>query len=174
MCYCVLSKETYMKKVYLAGPDVFRVNAIEHGNYLKELLLANGFIGLYPMDNEVDFNNDQSPHNTIFTGNINMIYECDYVLANIDPFRGPSVDPGTAFEIGFASALSKEIVLYYGSHIPELDYETRSLNCVNNMSLYPNIERFGLQDNLMIMCASSSCKNLFEAIEALKELEYFK
>ena len=42
-----------MKKIYLAGPDVFRVNAIEHGNTIKAICRTYGFDPLYPLDNEL-------------------------------------------------------------------------------------------------------------------------
>ena len=41
-----------------------------------------------------------------------MINEADVVLANLDPFRGPEVDSGTAFEVGFAAALEKPVIGY--------------------------------------------------------------
>ena len=41
-----------LKSIYIAGPSVFREDAIEYGNKLKELCLKYGFIGLYPLDNE--------------------------------------------------------------------------------------------------------------------------
>ena len=40
-------------KVYLAGFDVFREDAVELGEYLKRLCRAQGLEGLYPFDNEV-------------------------------------------------------------------------------------------------------------------------
>jgi nucleoside 2-deoxyribosyltransferase len=42
-----------MKKVYLAGPDVFRPNAKEHGEKLKAICLKHGLEGLYPLDKEI-------------------------------------------------------------------------------------------------------------------------
>ena len=42
-----------MKKIYLAGPDVFLPNAKEHGEVLKDRCLEYGFKGLFPLDNEV-------------------------------------------------------------------------------------------------------------------------
>ncbi len=40
-----------MKKIYLAGPDVFLPNAIEEGERLKALCEEYGYEGLFPMDN---------------------------------------------------------------------------------------------------------------------------
>lgn len=40
-----------MKKIYLAGPDVFLPNAIEEGKRLKALCKEYGYEGFFPMDN---------------------------------------------------------------------------------------------------------------------------
>ena len=42
-----------MKKIYLAGFDVFRKDAVERGIILKNLCEKYGYEGLYPLDNEV-------------------------------------------------------------------------------------------------------------------------
>ncbi|HCP77100.1 MAG TPA: nucleoside 2-deoxyribosyltransferase, partial [Pusillimonas sp.] len=42
-----------MKKVYLAGPDVFRVDSIEWGRYLKQCCRELGLQGLYPLANDI-------------------------------------------------------------------------------------------------------------------------
>ena len=34
-----------------------------------------------------------------------QIRSCEALIANLTPFRGPSADAGTVFEVGFASAL---------------------------------------------------------------------
>ncbi len=57
------------------------------------------------------------------------------MIANLTPFRGPSADVDTVYEIGFARALGLQIFGYATNAIPFLD---RSL------------AQFGLFDNLMI------------------------
>lgn len=37
--------------IYLAGPDVFRPDALTHGQNLKALCAEFGHRGLYPLDN---------------------------------------------------------------------------------------------------------------------------
>lgn len=130
-----------MKKIYLAGPDVFRKDAIEHGEYLKNLCKKHGFEGLYPFDNEVDFS-VQNPDKQIYEANVNMIKDCDIILANLNPFRGPSADVGTVFEVGMGLGLGKIVVGYRDSALGE--YKIR----VPKDDL--NVEDFGLKDNLMI------------------------
>lgn len=48
-----------MKKIYIAGFDVFEPNSIEIGKKYVELCKKYGFIGLYPLDNVVDFNQEK-------------------------------------------------------------------------------------------------------------------
>ena len=114
-----------MKKIYLAGPDVFAPNSIEIGKKLKNICEENNFIGLYPLDNEIE----QSSENKkieIVKGNILSIEKCDYILANLSNFRGskvhPSCDSGTAWECGYGLAKGKRIFAYTNeiNAIPEI------------------------------------------------------
>lgn len=158
-----------MKKVYLAGPDVFRPFPIEYGKYLKNCLRNYGFDGLYPFDNEICHSEDVAM--SIYEANIKMINDSDIVLANMDRFRGPSLDPGTAFEMGYAKAKGKIIYGYYDNPSSST-FEFYSINSQTtvNDTHYPNVENFGLQDNLMIIkCLSvEPFDSLIAALENLK------
>ena len=48
----------------------------------------------------------------IFANNIAMIERADAVVANIDPFRGPDPDAGTAFEVGYAHGRGKPVYVW--------------------------------------------------------------
>ncbi|MFT0858987.1 nucleoside 2-deoxyribosyltransferase [Ancylobacter sp. G4_0304] len=90
-------------KLYLAGPEVFRRDARDEGARLKALCEAAGMEGLYPLDaGDAD----------IRRGCIALIHRADAMVANISPFRGHHMDPGTAFEIGYAQALGKPVYLW--------------------------------------------------------------
>ena len=95
---------------YLAGPDVFAPDAAARGTGLRALCTAAGADGLFPIDN--DGVNVVHDPNAIRDANMAMIRRCDAVIANMTPFRGPSMDPGTAYEMGAASALGKLVVGY--------------------------------------------------------------
>jgi len=95
-----------MTTVYLAGPDVFRPDAGELALRQKDLCRENGCVPLHPFDQSA------TTSAAIFRTNVDMIDQSDVVLANLDPFRGPEVDSGTAFEVGFATALKKPVVGY--------------------------------------------------------------
>lgn len=105
-----------MKSVYLAGPDVFRLDAIEHGKYLKYICHENGLNGVFPLDNnipaEVLASGKHEIAKWIRLANEELIRGCDAVLANMTPFRGVSMDVGTAYEMGFASALNIPVFSY--------------------------------------------------------------
>src|SRR5262245_51292625 len=90
-------------RLYLAGPEVFRRDAAEEGERLKRLCEEAGAIGLHPL---------QAEGADIRRGCIELIHQADAVVANISPFRGEHMDPGTAFEIGYAEAVGKPVYLW--------------------------------------------------------------
>lgn len=147
-------------KIYLAGPDVFRGDAKEHGEKLKQRCKDFGHVGLFPLDNEIVPLDSKK----IFEANLALIREADLVLANINPFRGPSVDPGTAWEMGAAKALNKPVYAYTNDF---REYKERTLASEN----HPIVEDFGMLDNLMIVHGSFAIFNSFE--EALSMVANF-
>lgn len=102
-----------MKKIYIAGFDVFKPNSIEIGKTYKLTCKEYGYEGLYPLDNEIDTSwSKEVAREFIYTKNIELIHQADIVIANANPFRGDELDSGTAFEIGYAKALNKQVILY--------------------------------------------------------------
>lgn len=153
--------------VYLAGFDVFRADAIEHGRALKALCARHGLEGLYPFDNKVP--EGLSPEEAaavICNANIAMIKGCDAVLANLDPFRGAEPDSGTAFEVGMAVALGKPVWAYFaanGSLREQITHDAAGFDAQGFQ-----VEDFGLPRNLMLACTwAGSSKTAEEAIEGL-------
>jgi nucleoside 2-deoxyribosyltransferase len=101
------------RSLYLAGPDVFRPDAADHGRRLIALCAEYGFIGVFPLEPalaELPTPRDVARH--IYEANIAHIERCDAVLANLDFFRGPEPDSGTCFEVGYAVARGKPVVGY--------------------------------------------------------------
>lgn len=107
-----------IKTVYLAGPDVFRPDANERGEALKELCARYGFEGLFPLDQSVpaEITSPAEQAHWIYRANIALIQRADAVLANLDFFRGPEPDSGTCFECGYAIALGKPVYGYLPEH----------------------------------------------------------
>ncbi|CAM3188306.1 nucleoside 2-deoxyribosyltransferase [Pseudomonas floridensis] len=147
--------------VYLAGFDVFRTDAVEHGRYLKALCTAHGLEGLYPFDNQV------TPglplHETarqIYTMNVAMIRRCTAVLANLNVFRGLEPDSGTAFEVGMAVALDKPVWGYFEpvASLRELvPHDENGADCDGYL-----VEDFALPRNLMLACSWAGTSSTVE------------
>ena len=101
--------------------------------------------------------------------NENLIKSCEVVIANITPFRGPSADVGTAYEMGFAHALGKKVFAYTNVAAAFTERTIRALNSKVNRTNDGKlrdangmfIEEMDLTDNLMIDgCIHASSKQL--------------
>ena len=93
-------------KIYLAGPDVFRPDALAWAESARESCRRHGFEPL------LSVNLEEIDPDRIFQMNIDLIRKAQIVVANLDPFRGSEPDSGTAFELGYALALGKKIYGY--------------------------------------------------------------
>src|SRR6266436_6976004 len=94
-------------KVYLAGPDVFLADAVTIGQRKKDLCARFGLVGLFPLDNKIEKEEPPPRSLRIFRGNVAMMDRADAIIANLTPFRGPSADPGTVFELGYMAGRGK-------------------------------------------------------------------
>lgn len=163
-----------MKKIYIAGFDVFKQDSIQIGQYYSNLCKEYGFKGLYPLDNVVDFNQSKNKiAQDIYKANIELIHKSDIVIANLNSFRGKEADSGTVWECGYAKALGKDVYAYMEVNQSYLDsFNNDEKKLVNNIYVDTNnmiIEDFDYSINLMIAC---SVKNMvFGSFEdCLKEL----
>ena len=95
-----------MSKLYLAGPDVFRPDAIEWAARVAARCRECGHQGLVPLDEA------HATAGDIYRNNLRLIAGADAVLANLNPFRGDEPDSGTCVEVGFALALGKPVIGY--------------------------------------------------------------
>lgn len=155
-----------IRSIYLAGFDVFRPDAVAHGEQLKMLCSKYGYEGRYPLDNEVPRKlAPQEQARWICRGNLAMLRDCDLVVANLNPFRGDEPDSGTVFEVGYAVALGK----------PVWGYTSRARPLVNQLavqrmpggrghvdSMGYTVEDFGLNLNLMLACSVNVVIGTFE------------
>lgn len=155
-------------KVYLAGFDVFREDAVERGEYLKRLCRDQGLEGLYPFDNEVPEGLAPAERAArICQLNLAMIRGADAVLANLNPFRGFEPDSGSAFEVGAAVALGKPVWAYFqprGSMRQWLPGDEAGRDAEGYF-----IEDFGLPRNLMLACSWVGCSaSVEQGVAALR------
>ena len=83
---------------------------------------------------------------------------CDAMIVNLTPFRGPSADVGSAYEMGFMRALGRPVFAYSNDARPFLDRVAAF--CGETLRRRPTgehedpdgmaIEAFALHDNLML------------------------
>ncbi len=147
-------------KLYLAGPEVFLPDAAEMAEKQRQLCEKYGFIGLHPMDNNINLS-DQSMQTAvqIYRSDVSQIRECNIVVANCNAFRGLLMDDGTAYEIGFGNALGKPAYGYIAS-LNSLAERTRSQYPCRQLADGTTIDQdgylvtddFGTSINLMMQC----------------------
>ena len=113
-----------MTKVYLAGPDVFLPDAADWFARKKAICAAYRLIGVSPLDDLPDQPAGWSAlpeWRRIALRNEAHIRSCDAIIANLTPFRGPSADAGTVYEIGFARGIGLKVFGYATVTAPFLD-----------------------------------------------------
>jgi nucleoside 2-deoxyribosyltransferase len=140
-------------KAYLAGPDVFLPNAMAHAAAKVAICGKYGIIGRPPLNEEFEALSSLPPEQAwrgIYLKDIEMMEECDIIIANLTPFRGASADAGTLIEVGWFLGRRKPVFGY--SNTVTL-FDTRSAAQVAAAAdPIPGLalEGFGLPDNLMI------------------------
>lgn len=148
-------------RVYLAGPEVFLPDPLAVAARKKAACTRHGFVGVFPLDGGLDLTGLSGPEagRRIAAANEDLMRGCDLLIANMTPFRSPSMDPGTAYEMGFMRALGR----------PVLGYTTRTGDLVARTSAMlacrprqggglddPDgllVEDFAMVDNLMMAAA---------------------
>lgn len=139
--------------IYLAGPDVFLPNAIEVGRMKVDLCRRFGFKGLFPLDQDEDVDDDAAK---IFRANCGLMERADIGMFNLTPFRGPSADAGTVFELGFMFSRGKPVFGYssssavYKDRVEAIEGPVLDRQGIRWDRSGYNVEDFGLTDNLMI------------------------
>lgn len=143
-------------RIYLAGPDVFLPDPLARAAELKAICARFGLIGVSPLD-------PFEPAPSEWTGlteaariarqNEAHIASCDVLVANLTPFRGPSADAGTVFELGFMRALGRRVFGWSNDARP---YAVRTRAWLGALGDGMEIEDFDLSDNLMIESAISA------------------
>jgi nucleoside 2-deoxyribosyltransferase len=147
-------------KVYLAGPDVFLPDPLGMAARKRAICAAHGLDGIFPVDNHPAHPEagDDPVWLWIYRRNEAHMRDADAVIANLTPFRGPSADVGTVYELGFMRALGKRVLGYSNVAAGLLP---RTLGFIGPAahrdaggrwrdSEAMAVEDFGLADNLMI------------------------
>ena len=150
-------------RIYLAGPEVFLPEARALGEAKARLCAAAGFDGVFPLDGALDLarlgKGEQARR--IYRADVDIMRRCDLMIGNLTPFRGVSMDSGTAFEAGFMRALGRPVLGYTNT---ALDYRARAEAYRAGSARAPHawpdadrpdiaVEDFDLTENLMIEMA---------------------
>jgi len=139
-------------KAYLAGPDVFLQRAREHADAKIAICAKYGITGCAPLIEPGELTNlpEAQAWRVIYRKDVEMMQECDLIIANLTPFRGASADAGTLVELGWFLGQGKPIFGYSNNAEP---FDTRSYAYLAAIAdPIPNlaVEGFSLPDNLMI------------------------
>jgi nucleoside 2-deoxyribosyltransferase len=147
-------------KVYLAGPEVFLLNAREQLDRKIALTKAAGLVPVSPGD----FVIPPQPSKRQFGHAVSEIDEkmmdsADAIIANLTPYHGVSADVGTCYELGYmcaqgklayaytnvaADMLSRTVAHYGGDVITDANGRLRGQR--DGLS----VEDFDMSDNLMM------------------------
>lgn len=100
-------------RIYLAGPEVFLADAGAIAAAKRAICAAHGLTGVFPLEPPPTAPDPAQPEwLRIYLGNEAHIRGCDALIANLTPFRGPSADAGTVYELGFMRALGRPVFGY--------------------------------------------------------------
>ncbi len=149
------------RRIYLAGPEVFLANAQAIGEAKIRLCAAQDFEGVFPHDLKLD-TEGLSPEQSglaIYAANRQVMDTCDLVIANMTPFRGPSADVGTVFEMGYMRGRGRPVFAY--SNVEKGFFERTKAALGTDLISRPSdgaaadpdglsIENYDLVDNLML------------------------
>jgi nucleoside 2-deoxyribosyltransferase len=171
------------QRIYLAGPEVFLRDPESIFEAKRAICRRYGFKGVSPLETHLE--SDGRPRSEvgwmISRANEQCMRSCDLLIANLTPFRSPSADPGTAFELGFMRALGR----------PVLGYTNVDSTLVARMTTYCGgklprrggngeledldgllVENFGLVDNLMLQGAVVSSGFHLEVVAAAPDKRF--
>lgn len=146
-------------RVYLAGPDVFLPDPGAAAAAMKAACAAVGLEGLFPLDASLSPGPGEPPQAfaaRIRAANLDLIRSAQGVIANVSPFRGPSADDGTAYEMGFATALGLPVFPWSDDVRPLLERTRVRLPLTRDADGWRDaetmlVEEFGLPVNLMLV-----------------------
>jgi nucleoside 2-deoxyribosyltransferase len=100
-------------KVYLAGPEVFLLNAREILDQKIALTREAGLIPVSPGDLAIPETPTKKAKGLAISAiDERLMRESGAIIANLTPFRGMHADTGTCFELGFMCALGHPAFAY--------------------------------------------------------------
>jgi nucleoside 2-deoxyribosyltransferase len=153
-------------RIYLAGPDIFHPQGLALAEQKKLICERYGLEGVASSDflAGVQFTGKPAGAAPIYRERLKVIESCDGLIADMTPFRGPAMDPATAFVMGVMAGRGKPVVGYtldptpYAERIQGLqDRIDEPAVRVGTKLVSPDgtaIEDFGVADSVMIAGAA--------------------
>ncbi|MDG2522775.1 nucleoside 2-deoxyribosyltransferase [Caulobacter segnis] len=150
-----------IRSLYLAGPQPWLPDPARHMGLQRALCDAAGLIALLPDEGGLLA---QEPSEIvarqIYAARMAAMRQADAGVIDLTPWRGPSADPGAAFEAGVLSGLVKPVFAYMNITVDDdADLATRLSGYVGveigeDGEAYDQdgcrIEDFGLPETLML------------------------
>ncbi len=100
-----------LETVYLAGFEAFLPEPEAHDAHRAALAQMHGLEALIP-SYETGGEPAEVAGRAIYAQRAALMRRADAAIVNLTPWRGPSCDPGAAFEAGFMAALGKPVFAY--------------------------------------------------------------
>ncbi|MDY6931209.1 MAG: nucleoside 2-deoxyribosyltransferase [Halobacteriota archaeon] len=121
-----------LRKVYLAGP-LFSLAETEFNKRLCEKIVSLGYKVFLPQEDSNNSHDSDIKNEEIFEKNLVAIDDSDIIVAVLD---GADIDSGTAWEIGYASALRKPV---FGI---KTDFRSLGKEGPVNLMIYYSLKKF--------------------------------
>jgi len=153
-------------RIYLAGPDIFHPQGLALAEQKKLICERYGLEGVAPSDflAGVQFSGNPAGAAAIYRERIKVIESCDALIADMTPFRGPAMDPATAFVMGVMAGRGKPVVGYtldptpYAERVQSLQERIdQPAVRLGTKLVSPDgtaIEDFGVADSVMVAGAA--------------------
>jgi nucleoside 2-deoxyribosyltransferase len=137
--------------IYLAGPEVFLPDAVDIGRRKVAVCARHGLDGWYPLDADLGPVAPEDPDRAwaLFDAMVDKLDVCAGVIANLTPFRGPSADVGTVWELGYAAGRGLPVFAYtgalahYGARVTADGLDIEDFDLADNLMLEGAVRRHG-------------------------------
>ena len=121
---------------YLADFEMFLPEFPETVKNWHHICDKYGLVGYFPgeaVSKEKDYsNNTQEMCKDICDTDIYGVVHCDFLIAQLDNWRGNQPDSGTAFELGLAIALNKPVYGFYSGEKEMISRDSIAHNLIDN------------------------------------------
>ncbi|ALL13982.1 nucleoside 2-deoxyribosyltransferase [Caulobacter henricii] len=102
-----------VRSIWLAGPDVWLPDFVAQSARQRAFCIDAGFSGLTPEPPPLNGNQGSEVEaRELYAARMARLRQADAGVVNLTPWRGPSADPGAAFEAGVLAGLGRPVFGY--------------------------------------------------------------